>query len=147
MCDRHQQDLDLKNSEGETPLSLAKKQGNDAVVKALKTFGTRPQPIAVYTEAPSAARVEPTPHAAADQADDFDESIEPARMCFPDFAFDHGAGSNNRVHVMSRRLLAIARKMMQTSLRGNAALMRQSLLEWKSTMSQYVQPTPLLHWQ
>jgi hypothetical protein len=147
VCDRHSQDLDLKNSEDETPLSLAKKQGNDPVVKALKNFGTRPIAIAGYTEAPSATLVERALQVAVEQADDFDENIEPARTCFPDFAYDQGAGSNNRVHVMSKRLLVIARKMMQTSLRGNASLMRQSLLEWKSTMSQCVQPILLLHWQ
>jgi ankyrin repeat protein len=132
------QDLDVKNSEGETPLSLAKKQGNDVVAKALKTFGTRPQPLAFATSstAPGVAPVIAVNQAPADNADDFDENVEPARTCFPDYAFDRSAGSKDRVHVISQRLLEIARSLMKKCITGNAPLMRQSLLEWNSCFVQ-----------
>jgi hypothetical protein len=75
--------------------------------------------------------------APADKADDFDENVEPARTCFPDYAFDRSAGSkDNRVHVISQRLLEIARNLMKKCITGNAPLMRHSLLEWNSCFVQ-----------
>ena len=130
------QDLEVKNSEGETPLSLAKNQGNDAVTKALKAFGTRPQPLAYATSAPGVAPVIAVNQAPADKADDIDENVEPARTCFPDYAFDRSAGSKDRVHVISQRLLEIARNLMKKCIAGNAPLMRHSLLEWNSCFLQ-----------
>ncbi len=129
----------MTNSEGETPLTLAKKQGNDVVAKALKAFGTRPQPLAYTTSAPIVAPVIAMNQALVDEADDFDESVEPSRTCFPDYAFNRSAGSKGRVHVISQRLLEIARKMMKTCIAGNAPLMRQTLLDWNSCFVQYVQ--------
>ncbi len=129
----------MKNSEDETPLSLAQKLGNDAVAKALKNFGTRPQPLARLAGAVSAAAVQAAPASfALPHVEDCDESIEPARICFPDFAYSCDSSSKDRAHVLSRRLLQIARNMMQTSLGGMAPLMRQALLEWNSCMSQCV---------
>jgi ankyrin repeat protein len=137
-CVFFSQDLEVKNSEGETPLSLAKKQGNDVVAKALKAFGTRPQPLAfaATSTAPGVAPVIAVNQAPADNADDFDENVEPARTCFPDYAFDRSAGSKDRVHVISQRLLEIARFLMKKCITGNAPLMRQSLLEWNSCFVQ-----------
>ncbi len=128
----------MKNSEGDTPLSLATKQGNDAVAKALKAFGTRPLPLARSTGAASSAlaAVVPAAQAPADEADEVDDNIEPARTCFPDFAYNRSGSSKDRVHVIVLRLLAIARKMMRTCIGGDAPLMRQSLLEWNACMSQ-----------
>ncbi len=131
------QDLDVKNSEGETPLMLAKKQGNEVVVKALKAFGTRPLPLSHSSAAPSTtpANAQPVPE---EVVEDFDETVEPARTCFPNCAHDRSSGSKDRVHIIVQRLLEIARKMMRMCLSGSAALMRQSLLEWNACMSQCV---------
>ncbi len=130
----------MKNSEDDTPLSLAQKLGNDTVTKALKNFGTRPQPLARLAGSSSSATVQVAAPASSAllHTEDCDESIEPARTCFPDFAYGRDSGSKDRAHVLSQRLLQIARKMMQTSLGGIAPLMRQALLEWNSCMSQYV---------
>ena len=130
----------MKNTEGDTPLSLAKKQGNDVVAKALKAFGTRPLPLAHSNGAAGSAElvIVPAPPAIAVEADEEDDSVEPARTCFPDFAYNRSGGSKDRVHVIVQRLLEIARKMMRTCIGGDAPLMRQSLLEWNSCISQYV---------
>ncbi len=134
----------MKNSEDETPLALAKKLGNDAVAKALKNFGTRPQPLARSTDASSAVAVKADVQNAVEEVEDLDENVEPARTCFPDAAFNRDTNSKDRVHVMAQRLLAIARKMMQMCLKGNAPLMRQGLLEWTTCMQQCVQLTQSL---
>lgn len=132
------QDLDVKNFEGETPLSLAKKQGNEVVAKALKAFGTRPLPLANSSAAPSAVTVTATQPVPEEEFEELDASVEPARTCFPTYAFDLSSGSKDRVHVIVQRLYQIARKMMRTCASGSAALMRQSLLEWNACMSQCV---------
>ena len=135
---RVRQDLDVKNAEGETPLSVAKKQGNEAVAKALKAFGTRPLPLAHSVAAPSAIPTAAAPPAQQSEPDDVDEDVEPARTCFPNYAYDRSTRSADRAQVVAQRLLELARKMMRTCVEGNAPLMRQSLLEWNSCMSQCV---------
>lgn len=129
----------MKNSDGETPLALATKLGNEIVAKALKCFGMKPQTLVRSVANSTAEAVAPVP-TPEHHTDAVDESNEPARSCFPDFVYDRSSGSSDRTRVTATRLLELARKMMQACSKGNAPLMRQSLLEWNACMSQCVQP-------